>query len=82
MSTTDKSLRRLVEKWLGAASAQPVRVVLIQRSQSGRICRLCIEANCPSGPVTLFFFRHHDDSWHVFPPANRQPAMSIGRLAA
>lgn len=82
MSTTDKSLRCLVEKWLGAAGAQSVRVVLTQRSQSGRICRLCIEANCPSGPITLFFFRHHDGSWHVFPPANRQPAMSIGRLAA
>jgi len=82
MSTAEKSLRLLVEKWLGAASAQPLRVLMTQRSQSGRICRVCIEANCPSGPVTLFFFRHDDGSWHVFPPANRQPAMSVGRLAA
>ena len=82
MSTADKSLRLLVEKWLGAAGAQPLRVLMTQRSQSGRICRVCIESNCPSGPVTLFFFRHDDGSWHVFPPASRLPAMSIGRLAA
>ncbi|HEV3423828.1 MAG TPA: hypothetical protein VG105_08610 [Paraburkholderia sp.] len=82
MVAADNSLRVLVEKWLGAASVKPIRVLLTQRSRSGRICRVCVEGHCPSGPVTLFFFRHDDGSWHVFPPANRGPAMSIGRLAA
>jgi len=82
MVAAEKSLRVLVNRWLGAASSHPVRVLLTQRSRSGRICSVCIEAQSPSGPVTLFFFRHDDGSWHVFPPAYRRPAMGMGRLAA
>jgi hypothetical protein len=82
MDAAQNSLRVLVEKWLGAAGPQPVRVLRTQRSRSGRICRVCIEARSSSGPVVLFFFRHDNGSWHVFPPSSRQPAMSIGRRAA
>ena len=37
MATSENSLRLLVEKWFGVASAQPVRVLLTERSRSGRI---------------------------------------------
>lgn len=82
MDATQNSLRVLVDKWLGTAGPQPVRVLRTQRSRSGRICRVCIEARSSSGPIVLFFFRHDDGSWHVFPPAIRPPAMRIVQWAA
>ncbi|MFP3246620.1 MAG: hypothetical protein RXR20_18990 [Paraburkholderia sp.] len=82
VATQNSSLRVLVDKWMGAAGSQPVRVLRTQRSSSGRICRVCIEARSSSGPVVLFFFRHDDGTWHVFPPTSRRPAMNIGRRAA
>jgi len=31
---------------------------------------------------TLFFFRHDDGAWHIYPPEAVRPAMSLDRLAA
>jgi hypothetical protein len=31
---------------------------------------------------TLFFFRHDDGAWHIYPPEAVRPAMGPGRLAA
>jgi hypothetical protein len=76
----EKSLRGLVEKLLGAASAQPVRILLTHRSQSGRTRRVCVEVQRPGGPLALFFFRHTDGTWHVFPPGAARPSMSAAGL--
>jgi hypothetical protein len=80
--TARQSLRALVEKWLGATSATPVRVVLVHRIRFGRRRCVCIKAERAADSFTLFFFRHDDGAWHVFPPDAARPAMSIGRLAA
>lgn len=82
MTTADKSLRVLVDKWFGARGVRLVRVRLYRLP--GSIAARCIrvEAQRPSGTLTVFFFRHHDSSWQVFPPETIRPAMSLDRLAA
>ncbi|MBB5447390.1 hypothetical protein HDG38_006034 [Paraburkholderia sp. WSM4177] len=43
---------------------------------------MCIQIDLPTGAFSLFFFRHADGAWHVFPPGQRRPEMGIGRMAA
>jgi hypothetical protein len=71
MTTAEKSLRSLVEKWLTPTSATPVRVTRFGRTASNRRRYVRVEAMRPDGPVALFFFRHDDGTWRVFPPETR-----------
>ncbi|MCC8392413.1 hypothetical protein LJ656_07410 [Paraburkholderia sp. MMS20-SJTR3] len=66
MKTAKRNLRSLVDKWL--TSATPVRLTRVGRT--GANCTRCIhiEARRADGLVGLFFFRHDDGSWQVFPP--------------
>nr|WP_082855340.1 hypothetical protein [Paraburkholderia phytofirmans] len=68
MNTAETSLRSLVEKWLMPTSETPVRVTRFGRTGSRRSRYVCVEARQPDGPVALFFFRHDDGAWRVFPP--------------
>jgi len=70
MNPTERSLRLLVEKWLTPASETPVRVTRFSRTGPGRRRCVRVEALRLDGPVALFFFRHDDGTWHVFPPDN------------
>jgi hypothetical protein len=70
----EKSLRLLVEKWLTPTLATPIRVTRFSRTRPNRKRYVCVEALRPGGSVTLFFFRHDDGTWRVFPP-------ETGRLA-
>jgi hypothetical protein len=76
----EKSLRGLVGKLLGTESRQSVRVLSIHRSRSGRTRRVCLEVQRPGGSLALFFFRHGDGVWHVFPPGDVRPSMSSAVL--
>jgi hypothetical protein len=90
MIASEQSLRVLVEKWLGAVSAGHLHVRSIHRIRAGRRRCVCIEVERASGSAfssafnsfTLFFFRHDNGAWHVYPPATVRPAMSLSRLAA
>jgi hypothetical protein len=86
MVAAEQSLRVLVEKWLGAVSAGHLHVRAIHRLRAGRRRCVCIEVERVSGnPVnafTLFFFRHDDGAWHIYPPETTRPAMRLERLAA
>ncbi|CAH2912030.1 MAG: hypothetical protein CPSOU_2109 [uncultured Paraburkholderia sp.] len=42
---------------------------------------VCVEAQRETGVLKLFFFRHDDGFWHVFPPVER-PAMRVTMMAA
>ncbi|MPW20026.1 hypothetical protein GCT13_24820 [Paraburkholderia sp. CNPSo 3157] len=68
MNTAEKSLRSLVDRWLTPTSATPVRVIQFGRTSSSRGRYVRVEAHRPDGPVALFFFRHNDGTWRVFPP--------------
>ncbi len=76
----EKSLRGMVGKLLGAQSCHSVRVLSIHRSRSGRTRRVCLEVQRPGGSLALFFFRHGDGVWHVFPPGDARPSMSTAAL--
>lgn len=86
MIASEQSLRVLVEKWLGAVGGARLLVRSIHRIRAGRLRCVCIEveraAGPPSNSFTLFFFRHNDGAWHVYPPEAVRPAMSVVRLAA
>ena len=89
MVASEQSLRVLVEKWLGAVSAGHVHVRSIHRIRAGRRRCVCIEVerassslSCAFSSFTLFFFRHDDGTWHIYPPEAVRPAMNLGRLAA
>ena len=77
MSTVDGSLRRLADKWLGGLPKGLARVTDFGycRRNSWRYVR--IETTCSSGALAIFFFRHEDGSWRVFPPAVPRPAMRV-----
>ncbi|MGF6546083.1 hypothetical protein QFZ96_001153 [Paraburkholderia youngii] len=78
----NRSLRSEVEKLVGPTRGRGACVRLLDRCRSGGTCRVCIQIDRPSGTFSLFFFRHADGTWHVFPPGLRRPEMGIGRLAA
>jgi hypothetical protein len=68
------SLSRLVEKWLMPTLATQIRVTRFSHTLELRGTRqnmrryVCVEALRPEGSIALFFFRHDDGTWHVFPP--------------
>ncbi len=75
MSTGAKSLHTLVEYWLGRPSTRQTRVVRL----AGRGARRCvyIELAGPGELVSMYFFRHPDRVWRVFPPSHERPAMRV-----
>ncbi|MGF6756567.1 hypothetical protein [Paraburkholderia sp. GAS334] len=85
MNSAEKSLRFLVDKWLAPTPTTRLRVI-----QFGRIGRIgCerrryvrVEALAPSGSRAIFFFRHDDGFWCVFPPSIARPALTDHQLAA
>jgi hypothetical protein len=68
-NANNRSLRYQVEKWLAPASTSLVQVTEIGRTRGGRIRYVCVETSSSAGLRMLFFFRHDDGTWHVFPPA-------------
>lgn len=79
-SSATSSLRQLVDKWLAPTASVPARVTHIGRLLHRRHRYVRVEAAHTTGTLAIFFFRHDDGSWCVFPPAATRPAMS--RLAA
>ncbi|VVE59674.1 hypothetical protein PTE30175_05586 [Pandoraea terrae] len=73
MGSGEKSLRLLIEKWLELTHVSPARVTRFSRMPSGARY-VCVGALRPSGPLAIFFFRHDDGSWCVFPPEAGWPA--------
>ncbi len=82
MSIPEQSLRSIVEKWLAPTPAMRIRVVQSGRMGPDRSRYVRIEASTPAGVRAIFFFRHDDGCWCVFPPRRSSPAMNGYRLAA
>ncbi|KDP87681.1 hypothetical protein CF70_035050 [Cupriavidus sp. SK-3] len=80
-STNEQSLRFQVEKWLAPGPTTSVHVIEFGRTHSGRRRYVCVETTQPAVLRALFFFRHDDGCWRVFPPAVDRPKMSADRLA-
>jgi hypothetical protein len=65
----EQHLRWQVEKWLGLGPSEPVHVTALRRARLRGTRCVCVEALLPAGSRALFFFRHDDGSWRVYPPA-------------
>jgi len=76
MTISEKSLRFVVDKWFAPVPAMRIRVGRDKRPY------VHVEAFAPTGSRAIFFFRHDDGCWCVFPPRRAQPAMNGYRLAA
>ena len=81
-STDNRSLRYQVEKWLAPAPTSAVHVTEFGRTRWGRTRYVCVETSSPTGLRVLFFFRHDDSTWHVFPPAADMQKSTTGRIGA
>ncbi|WP_179402718.1 hypothetical protein [Burkholderia guangdongensis] len=66
-----------IDKWLAPSARVPARVVRFSRLPAQRRRYVCVEIAHPAGPIAIFFFRHDDGSWCVFPPADARPAMTM-----
>lgn len=75
MASAEKSLRLMVEHWLAPGLANPVRVTRFRNRRSTRECYVCVETFHARGPVAMFFFRHQDGTWRIFPPSRERPTM-------
>ncbi|MFM0133274.1 hypothetical protein PQR09_36250 [Paraburkholderia sediminicola] len=77
MSTAKNSLREIVEHWLAPDPADGLRVTEFRNRRSNQGCYVCVETLTATGPVALFFFRHQDGAWRIFPPSRERPAMRV-----
>lgn len=77
MASGKTSLRAMVEDWLAPGPAKSVRITEFRNRRSRRECHVRVEVLGGEGHVALFFFRHEDGSWCIFPPARERPAMRI-----
>jgi hypothetical protein len=75
MNHTAKSLRLLVEKWLAPTPAMPVRVTRFGRTRFSQSRYVRVESQRPEGSIAIFFFRHGDGTWCVFPPQTTRLTM-------
>ena len=82
MTNARETLRSMVDKWLAPNLLEEVRVTEFRHIGPNRDCYVRVEASRASGAIALFFFRHDDGSWCVFPPARKQPSMSTSLRAA
>jgi hypothetical protein len=80
--TGEQSLRSVVEKWLQFKPLKSARVSMFGRTLSGGKRYVCVETTQDGEKLALFFFRHEDGCWRVFPPAPTLPEMVPYRLAA
>jgi hypothetical protein len=80
MNTQRRGLHGLVEKWLAPTPAAPARVTQFGRTAGNRRF-VCVEVSHPTWPRAIFFFRHDDGFWRVFPPASQWPTMGYRQAA-
>jgi hypothetical protein len=74
-NSSEQSLRRQVEKWLAPGPSIPVHVTRFSRTSRGHGRYVCVETSLPAGSRALFFFRHADGYWRVFPPPVASPEL-------
>jgi hypothetical protein len=82
MTTRHPSLRFEIEKLVGTTRCGSMQVRLVKHSRLGGTRRVCVRIEWASGAISLFFFRHADGRWRLFPPEQPRPAMGAGLKAA
>jgi hypothetical protein len=75
VATAEKSLRAMIEYWLAPDPEMPVRVARFRNGRLNDGCYVRVEAVTSAGIAGMFFFRHKDGIWRVFPPNRDRAAM-------
>jgi hypothetical protein len=75
MVLRERSLRHVVELWLGAVQPGRLRVTRFGRSRGKRWRHVHVEVSRDKGVLGMLFFLHDDGSWCVFPPSPCRPVM-------
>lgn len=78
MYSGESSLRRIMEKWFGFTSDGGYRITRPSRVHSSVGRCVCFESVGTEDAIKIFFFRHNDGSWSVFPPAAQKPTFALG----
>ena len=83
-AASEQSLRFLVEKWLAPVPSASVHVTEFGRTRTGGRRYVRVETSLESGAGSrgLFFFRHDDGCWCVFPPTADTPSFFAHSRAA
>lgn len=73
------SLRGQIKKWLSPANTGSIKLT---RHDNANV--QCVRAELISAPRSqvLFFFKHPDGAWRVFPPRPSHPTMRFWAAAA
>ncbi|REE18581.1 hypothetical protein B0G76_1707 [Paraburkholderia sp. BL23I1N1] len=79
MTSVGMSLRSMVEDWLAPDPNRGFRVSHYGRSSRGRY--VCVVADNGGGSKAMFFFRHRNGKWCIFPPDPERPAMRIAEVS-
>lgn len=77
MFKADGSLRNLVEKWFALTPVMPVHVTRFRGTRSCQRPYVRVESLRPAGLFAIYFFRHGDGTWCVFPPEEEHPTMRV-----
>lgn len=72
----EKSLRSMVDKWLGPAMANPPRVASVGRLRDCGSRFVCVESDRLTGTLSIVFFKHGDGAWYVFPPMTSRAGLA------
>lgn len=84
-AASEQSLRFLVDKWLAPAPSAAAHVTEFSRTRVGGRRYVRVEtsaADAATGSRGLFFFRHDDGCWCVFPPTADSPHLYTHPRAA
>jgi hypothetical protein len=76
MQSEEKSLRWLIEKWLPSTPDASLRLTRYAGSKSRRRRIVRVQTSGAGMPFDIFFFRHDDGAWRIFPPAPGALAMN------
>src|SRR5579864_4937808 len=77
MSAGGQSLRWLIDKWFGLGAGNAYRLTRSPCAESSSCRYVCLEAIRTGCALKIFFFRHEDRSWSVFPPAPKRPTLTL-----
>jgi hypothetical protein len=78
MTAEHPSLRFEIEKLVGTTRFGSMRARLVKPPRLGGTRCVCVRFEWVSGSVSLYFFRHADGRWRLFPPEQPRPAMGTG----
>ncbi|MGF6979537.1 hypothetical protein QFZ94_008052 [Paraburkholderia sp. JPY465] len=82
MERKPRSLHAMADKWLGLQPEKQVRAKRLAHGRRWRGSCVYVSAAGAMGEVGMFFFRHDDGAWYIFPPGESRPSIGALRTAA